>query len=61
MHHWTDLAESFLKMYSFAMLRTAGQKLYQIYHCVHYFNDFLFLRNNEQVSGKPDINFDLLI
>eukprot|EP01048_Picozoa_sp_COSAG05_P003585 COSAG05_NODE_168_length_15164_cov_8.323734_16_plen_21_part_01 len=21
MHHWTDLGESFLKMYSFAMLR----------------------------------------
>ena len=37
MHHWTDLAESFLKMYGFAMLRTAGQKLYQVYHWpVHY-------------------------
>ena len=32
MHHWTDLAESFLKMYGFAMLRTAGQNLYQVYH-----------------------------
>ena len=41
MHHWTDLAESFLKMYGFAMLRTAGQKLYQVYHCVHYFVLFI--------------------
>ena len=36
MHQWTDLAESFLKMYSFAMLRSAGQKLYQIYHCTRF-------------------------
>ena len=41
MHHWTDLAESFLKMYGFAMLRTAGQNLYQVYHCVHYFVLFI--------------------
>ena len=32
-----SLAESFLKMYGFAMLRTAGQNLYQVYHWpVHY-------------------------
>ena len=41
MHHWTDLAESFLKMYGFAMLRTAGQNLYQVYYCVHYFVLFI--------------------
>ena len=28
MHH----SESFLKMYSFAMLRSTGQKLYEIYN-----------------------------
>ena len=41
MHHWKDLSEIFLKVYGFAMLRTAGQKLHEIFHSVHYFVVFI--------------------
>eukprot|EP01047_Picozoa_sp_COSAG01_P120258 COSAG01_NODE_48983_length_376_cov_0.750903_1_plen_35_part_10 len=35
MHHWKALAESFQKIYSFAMRRSTGEKLYQIQTAVH--------------------------
>ena len=71
MHHWTDLAESFLKMYGFAMLRTAGQNLYQVYHCVHYFVLFIIYvstgieaigmqRTSNSVMLEMDMALDLV-
>ena len=44
MHHWTDLGESFLKMYSFAMLRSAGQKLYEIFLWCSLFRGVHYIR-----------------
>eukprot|EP01048_Picozoa_sp_COSAG05_P008089 COSAG05_NODE_600_length_8422_cov_35.108615_4_plen_84_part_00 len=52
MHHCTDLAESFLKMYSFAMLRSAGQKLYEIFLWCSLFRGVHYIRiNRYRISG----------
>mgnify|MGYP001374920297 CR=1 FL=1 len=50
MHHCTDLAESFLKMYSFAMLRSAGQKLYEIFLWCSLFRGVHYIRINRYIS-----------
>ena len=50
MHQWTDLAESFLKMYSFAMLRSAGQKLYEIFLWCSLFRGVHYTYTYQQVA-----------
>ena len=35
MHHWKALAKSFQKIYSFAMRRSTGEKLYEIQIAMH--------------------------
>ena len=52
MHHGKDLGEIFLKMYGFAMLRTAGQKLHEIFQSVHYFVVFIIYVS----TGSSSIN-----